>query len=113
MPVTSSPAVDTGFDLREHWIGGAWTGSTGQDIDRVHNPADGTVIGAVPHGTQADAQAALDSAQAALPGWSEAPAADRVRAVRSWLRLIEADSDFLAELISREVGTPVTASRNV
>ncbi|MEO7195047.1 MAG: aldehyde dehydrogenase family protein [Pseudonocardiaceae bacterium] len=113
MPVTSSPAVDTGFDLREHWIGGAWTGSTGQDIDRVHNPADGTVIGAVPHGTRADAQAALDSAQAALTGWSEAPVADRVRAVQSWLRLIEADSDLLAELISREVGTPVTASRNV
>jgi aldehyde dehydrogenase (NAD+) len=109
----SAPSIDTEFDVREHWIGGCWATSIGDVTDAVHNPFDGSTLGIVPRGTAADAQAALDAASAALPGWSEAPRADRVRAVQSWLRLIEADADFLSALLSREVGTPARASRNV
>ncbi|HTZ43733.1 MAG TPA: aldehyde dehydrogenase family protein [Jatrophihabitans sp.] len=110
---TTDISTETGFDLAEHWIGGGWTASAGRETDEVINPADGSVLGAIPRGTAADAEAGLAAAAAALPGWSSAPRADRVRAVQSWLRLIEADADFLGALISREVGTPARASRNV
>ncbi|MFI1919813.1 aldehyde dehydrogenase family protein [Nocardia sp. NPDC020380] len=105
--------TDFCFDYREHWIGGAWIPSVGPDIDPVHNPADCSIIGSVPRGAAADAEAALAAAAAALPGWGATPREHRLTALRGWLTMIEADAGFLGELISREVGTPRTASRNV
>jgi aldehyde dehydrogenase (NAD+) len=113
MSVLSSPHADTEFDVRQHWINGSWTASSGSAVNEVFNPADGTVLGIVPNGSAADAQAALDSAAAAFSDWSSASRQDRFAAVESWLRLIEADSDQLAALISHEVGTPIQASNNV
>ncbi|WNE95309.1 aldehyde dehydrogenase family protein [Streptomyces luomodiensis] len=112
MPLISS-ITGSSSDHRAHWIGGAWTAPTSPDIDPVSNPADGSVIGGVPRGTAADAEAALTSAAAALPGWSGTPREDRLEAVQNWLRLIEADAEILSALISREVGTPIGLSRNV
>ncbi|MEU4212563.1 aldehyde dehydrogenase family protein [Streptomyces sp. NPDC026206] len=112
MPLAPS-ITDFSFHHREHWIGGVWVPSNGPEIDRVSNPADGSLIGSVPRGEAADAEAALAGAAAALPGWSETPRDDRLKSVQSWLRLIEADSEFLSKLISREAGTPITLSRNV
>ncbi|MGA5818173.1 aldehyde dehydrogenase family protein [Kitasatospora sp. NPDC094028] len=99
--------------LHEHWIGGSWVASTGSETDRVFNPADGSVLGSVPRGSAADAEAALAAAAAALPGWMETPREDRSKLVQAWLGLVEADAAFLAELVSREVGTPVGLSRMV
>ncbi len=112
MPLISS-STESSSDHRGHWIGGVWTTPRSPDVDPVDNPADGSVIGSVPRGTAADAEAALASAAAALPDWSERPRDDRLKAVLGWLRLIEADADLLGTLISREVGTPIALSRNV
>ncbi|MFE9061921.1 aldehyde dehydrogenase family protein [Streptomyces violaceusniger] len=112
MPLISS-ITGSSSDHREHWIGGAWIPPKSPDVDPVSNPADGSVIGSVPRGTAADAETALASATAALPGWSGTPRDDRLESVRKWLRLIEADAEFLSALISREVGTPIALSRNV
>ncbi|WP_369184798.1 aldehyde dehydrogenase family protein [Streptomyces sp. Y1] len=112
MPLEPSIS-DFSYDLKEHWIGGAWATSIAPAADRVFNPADGGVLGSVPRGGAADAQAALAAAAAALPGWMATPLGERSAAVRSWLGLVEADAAFLAELVSREVGTPVGLSRMV
>ncbi|MER5541031.1 aldehyde dehydrogenase family protein [Streptomyces sp. NPDC002589] len=112
MPLAPS-ITDFSYHRHEHWIGGAWVASAGPMTDSVINPADGSLMGSVPRGGAADAQAALESAAAALPGWSEAPRDDRLKSILSWLSLIEADSAFLSGLISQEVGTPVALSRKV
>ena len=65
-----------------HWIGGRAVGGGGARLP-VFNPATGAVTREVALATDTEVQAAVASAQAALPAWSQTPAgAPRARAGR-------------------------------
>jgi alpha-ketoglutaric semialdehyde dehydrogenase len=77
-------------------------------VDRLStNPAD--VSDVVWRGPLADADAfvaAARAARAAQPGWAATPAPRRGRAIQQIGRIVEANKEALARLVTREIGKP-------
>ncbi|HUF49501.1 MAG TPA: CoA-acylating methylmalonate-semialdehyde dehydrogenase [Longimicrobiales bacterium] len=89
-------------DLQNH-IAGRSVPGTGQLLD-VFDPSTGDVIARVPLGGDADVDAAVGAAQAALPGWAGMPIKDRVQIFFRYRQLLERDLAALAALVSEENG---------
>ena len=64
----------------------------------VINPATEQVVRTVPLATEAEADAAIARAQAALPAWRAVAPADRARLLRRFAEAVDADLAHLAEL---------------
>ncbi|SRR5581483_3326171 len=73
----------------------------------VYNPATEEIIAHVPVASAEDAQAALDSARRAQPGWSRLTGVERGNILRRWADLVEAHRERLARLLSQEQGKPL------
>ena len=71
------------------------------------------VIGTVPEGTPADADAAVVAARAALPSWSATPVDERTALLTKVAGALAERTDELADLITHEVGMPRTLSQIV
>ena len=105
MPTLNDPSL-----LRSHaYIDGAWTDAAAR-FDVV-NPADGVTIGSVPNLGAAEAQAAIDAATAAFPGWSARTGKERAAIMRTWFDLINRHADDLATLMTAEQGKPLAEAR--
>ncbi|HEX8102573.1 MAG TPA: aldehyde dehydrogenase family protein [Solirubrobacteraceae bacterium] len=76
----------------------------------VTDPATGDVIARIPAGTEADAQAAVRAARAALPDWARRGAADRAALLKAGARRLREHAAELAELQTRENGKPIEDS---
>ena len=63
-------------------------------------------------GDQADTDAAVAAAKAALPGWSATPPAERARLVEGILAQHERRKEEMAQAISLEMGAPIELARN-
>ena len=99
---TQPPRADTA-DLVPHWIGGRTVAGGGARLP-VFNPATGAITREVALATQADVEAAVASAQAALPAWSQTPPVRRARVLAAFLALLNEQRDALAALITSEHG---------
>jgi acyl-CoA reductase-like NAD-dependent aldehyde dehydrogenase len=98
---------------KELYIGGRWVQPAGNgDIDVIDSRTE-DVMGRVPRGGGADVERAVAAARAAFPAWSRTPIADRAAALRALADGLEARGEQLAEMMSREVGTPIAISRRV
>ena len=88
-------------------IGGvAATGAPGGRVTST-NPARTTdVIAEVALGGAATFAAAAKAARAAQPSWADVPAPVRGRAIAHIGRLVEANAESLARLVTREIGKP-------
>ncbi len=86
-----------------HWIGGRAVAGTGARLP-VFDPATGIVMREVALAGPADVQAAVASARAALPGWSQTPPVRRARVLDRFLGLLNEERDALAALITSEHG---------
>ncbi len=62
-------------------------------------------------GSSGDADAVVDQARDAWPGWAATALLKRIEAVRRYGNRIRADGDELAELIARETGKPLWEAR--
>ena len=77
----------------------------------VTDPATGEVINSVPDGGADDARDAIAAADAAFAAWSNTTARERADLLyRAW-QLMQERSSELAELMTREQGKPLRASR--
>nr|BFE37188.1 aldehyde dehydrogenase family protein [Actinomadura rugatobispora] len=74
----------------------------------VGDPATGEVIGEVPAGTAADADAAVAAAARAFPAWSASPRAERAALLERLTGLLAAARERLAATIVAEVGSPAS-----
>lgn len=93
------------------FIDGQWTGSRSGGTFEVTDPATGEVIGEVPDGGADDARDAIAAADAAFGAWSSTTATARADLLyAAWRRMTER-SDELAELMTREQGKPLKASK--
>jgi len=92
-------------------IGGNEIASSSSETTPVYNPSHGEVIGRCPVGTAEDVRRAVDSARAALPGWSETPPTDRARILFRYKHLLEENFDELARRVTREHGKTIEESR--
>ncbi|OEJ31314.1 aldehyde dehydrogenase family protein [Streptomyces subrutilus] len=95
------------------YIGGAWRPAAGRDRIEVVNPADETVIAAVPAGTAEDVDAAVRAARAAFPGWAATAPAERAALIGALRDALAARKGEIAETITAELGSPLGFSEMV
>jgi aldehyde dehydrogenase (NAD+) len=99
------------LDKRKFYINGQWVNpSTKNDLD-VINPSDETVCAVVSLGSQADTDAAVAAARAALPSWSISTKAERIKLLERLYDIYERRMDDMAEAISMEMGAPIDFSK--
>tara|TARA_R110000868_G_scaffold203445_2_gene451295 strand:- start:1808 stop:3319 length:1512 start_codon:yes stop_codon:yes gene_type:complete len=87
-----------------NWVSGALVNSTSGQQLPVYNPATGVVTGQVQLASHADVNAAVASAKAAFPAWSNLSPLRRSRVLNKFLALLNEHRDDLARLITAEHG---------
>lgn len=86
------------------FINGQWTASSTGQTDDIINPADESLVGQVQMASEADAEKALQAAEAAQVAWRRLPARQRADLLRAFTKEIQANRESLAELITKEQG---------
>lgn len=76
----------------------------------VRSPIDGRLVGSVPDGGAAEATQALETASAGFQRWKRTTGYERAALLKAWHALIVAHEPALAELMTVEMGKPVTES---
>ena len=94
-----------------HFIGGAHVpGKSGRFLD-VTNPNTGEVTARTPLATAAELRAAVEVAAMAFPGWAATNPQRRARVMFEFKRLLEANMDELAHMLSAEHGKVIADSK--
>jgi succinate-semialdehyde dehydrogenase/glutarate-semialdehyde dehydrogenase len=93
------------------YIDGAWVDADDKSTLTVLNPADGTVVGAVPKMGAAETRRAIETAHAAWPAWRAKTAKERAATLRKWFELMLEHQEDLAILMTIEQGKPLAESR--
>ena len=96
----------------EHYIGGHWRPACSPKLLQVRSPHDGSMVGTWAEATVEEVDEAVGLAAAAFDrgDWSRRPAGERIELLEGLPERYAARSDELAELISRENGSPITFS---
>jgi len=89
------------------YINGLWTAPRGDKSIDVINASTEEVMGRVPEGTAADADAAVAAARAAFDAWAATPAAGRAAFLQKIHEGLKARSEEIGRLIAGEVGMPL------
>ena len=95
------------LDKRKFYINGQWVDSSKKNDFEVINPSDESVCALISLGSQADTDAAVSAARAALPMWSNSSKEDRIALLESLYSIYQRRMDEMAELISMEMGAPI------
>jgi succinate-semialdehyde dehydrogenase / glutarate-semialdehyde dehydrogenase len=90
-------------------IAGEWTDGKAESSIAVHSPATGEALGAVPHATPADVDAAVRGARAGAAAMEDMPPFVRAERCHAAADLIEAHRDELGHLLALENGKPLRA----
>ncbi|MEC9368455.1 MAG: NAD-dependent succinate-semialdehyde dehydrogenase [Pseudomonadota bacterium] len=89
-------------------IGGEWIERDGEP---VLNPADESTLGAVPHATEADVDAALAAAEEGFRVWRNTPPDRRASIILQAARLMRERIEDFAVTMTLEQGKPIAQSR--
>jgi aldehyde dehydrogenase (NAD+) len=100
-------------DYDRFYIGGEWVAPAGSGTIEVISPHTEEVIGRVPDGTAADIDRAVAAARDAFDNgpWPRMAPAERAEAVARLADLYAARLGDMAELITEEMGSPITFSQ--
>ncbi len=90
------------------FIHGVRTPGTGTRTQPIYNPATGAVVRQVRLGNASDVDAAVASAKAAFPAWSDTPPIRRARVMFKFVELLNQHKDELARIITAEHGKVFT-----
>src|SRR5947209_1231754 len=114
MKVAESAMTMTGVDRKQLFINGEWRdAASGQTIEDI-NPATEEVIAAVASADQADVDAAVAAARAALNGpWGKLSARDRGRLIWTLGEKLMQHADEIARLETLQNGKPIFESRQI
>lgn len=93
------------------YINGEFVISNSGKTFEVLNPATEEVIGVITKGTVADAQAAIDAAEAAQDAWAALPAIQRAGYLRKIAEGIRGRAEEIAKVISSEMGKILPLAR--
>ena len=85
-------------------------GTAAASAFEVRSPIDGRVVTAVADCGPAEARAALESASTGFGRWKRVTAYERAAVLKKWHALILAHEPVLAELMTVEMGKPITES---
>jgi acyl-CoA reductase-like NAD-dependent aldehyde dehydrogenase len=78
----------------------------------VHNPATGEHIRSVAMTDEREIEQKVERARHAQPDWAARGYSERAGVMRSFRALLEAEAEECARITTREVGKPITQSRN-
>lgn len=92
-------------------IGDKWVSSKSSTWFDIKNPATQEVVGKVPQVTKDEFDLAVKSSKSTFQMWKEVPVPSKLRLVRSFLDQLNANSEELAAIITRENGKPLGDSR--
>ena len=102
---------DSGLLKSQCYIDGQWVGADSGATRKVHNPATGEVVSAVPDAGAVETRRAIEAAHRAFAGWRAKSADERARVLRRWYELMLTHQDDLAQLMTAEQGKPLAESR--
>jgi len=95
------------------FIGGRWVAPHGRETIDVHNAGNGEVMGRIPAGDAADADAAVKAARAAFDSWSNSSPASRAELLEKISAGLKARADEISRTIAQEVGMPLKMSSRI
>ena len=98
---------DSSLFRQQCYLGGQWADADDGATFDVLNPADGSVLGAVPKMGASETARAIDAAQAAMPAWAGKTAKERSAILRRWYELILENQSDLAMIMTAEMGKPL------
>jgi aldehyde dehydrogenase (NAD+) len=95
------------------FIGGRWVDPAGTSTIDVISPHSEELVGRVPEGTEADIDHAVDVARRAFDDgdWPRSAPEDRIAAVQRFSELYAARMMDMAEVITTEMGSPISFSQ--
>jgi succinate-semialdehyde dehydrogenase/glutarate-semialdehyde dehydrogenase len=96
---------------QQAFIDGAWCAADDGGTIAIRNPANGSVVGAVPVMRAAETRRAIDAASRAMPEWARRTAKDRATVLRRFAELMVAHADDLAVIMTSEQGKPLAEAR--
>src|SRR5829696_1191940 len=97
----------------KHYVDGAWREPQDDARFEVIDPATGRSIAQVAQGGQADVDAAVAAARAALPAWQALPGHARARWLYALARAVQRHSRLFAVLESLDNGKPIRETRDI
>ena len=92
---------------QQAYIDGRWCDADDGRSLAVTDPANGTLLGHVPLMGGAEAERAIEAAEAALADWRARTAKDRAQVLRRWFELLLEHEQDLARLMTFEQGKPL------
>ena len=95
----------------KNYINGQWIESKGHICLDVINPVDNKLLAKVPAGSKEDVDYAAEKAHQAWPSWRNTPATQRVQYLFKMKQLLEAYSDEIAEICTKECGKTLSESK--
>jgi betaine-aldehyde dehydrogenase len=95
------------------YINGTWVPSTGKGTLDVIDSATEEVFATIPEGTAEDVDKAVEAAAAAFPGWAATSREERAKLLTRIGEALGARTDEIAQVISHEVGMPMTLSGSI
>jgi acyl-CoA reductase-like NAD-dependent aldehyde dehydrogenase len=95
------------------YIGGQWVAPAGKGTIDVIDSGTEAVMGRIPEGIEADAEAAVAAARAAFDAWAATPGAVRGAYLQKIAQNLKARTDELAQMIAGEVGMPLKLARAI
>ncbi|MFA3917434.1 aldehyde dehydrogenase family protein [Ruegeria hyattellae] len=99
------------IEKRDFYINGAWVTPAQARDHLVVNPSTEEPCAVISLGTQADTDAAVAAARAALPGWMATPPAERIALVEKLVEIYQSRGEDLAQAMSLEMGAPIDMAR--
>ncbi|MEZ2392107.1 aldehyde dehydrogenase [bacterium RCC_150] len=97
------------------YIGGDWVTPAGDNRIQVISPVTEDVIATVPAGSRADIDRAVAAARKALVSnpWASMVLEDRIALMERFRDLLVKNSEELAQIITEEMGCPISQSRAI
>lgn len=92
-------------------IQGQWQHHPDGTTEPVHNPADLSVLGQLPHASAQQLEAAAQAAHHAFGSWSQTPAHERRRLLLDAAALLRQRLDHIAHVLTLEQGKPLAEAR--
>ncbi|WP_170419915.1 aldehyde dehydrogenase family protein [Ruegeria arenilitoris] len=99
------------IEKRDFYINGQWVAPSRPNDFHVIDPSTEEPCTVISLGGQADTDAAVAAAKAALPGWMATPVEERIALVEKLIEIYPTRAEDLAQAMSMEMGAPIDMSR--
>ena len=100
-------------EFRQLFIGGRWIDPSSSDVIDVISPHSEELVGRVPEGKEADVDRAVEAARKAFDEgeWPHLSPEDRIAIMQKFSEIYAARMMELAEIITTEMGSPISFSQ--